>query len=248
VVSYDGTDFAGWQFQKEARSVQGVIEEALARMHGHPVFANGAGRTDSGVHASGQVFNFRTHIAGMEARNFTPALNRLLPRDVRIHSAVQVPDDFDARRSALMREYRYHIYPDRVVPPHLRRYCWGIHKRLDPGLLNRMAVRLVGTHDFTSFAALRDPNDSKFRDVYSAAFFPEGPFLVFRIVGSSFMWRMVRNLVGTLLTLAGDGESPEKVSEILEARDSYRSEMTAPARGLFLHKVLYGEEVERGVY
>jgi len=123
-----------------------------------------------------------------------------------------------------------------------------MYERPDIGLLNRRAVRVVGTHDFTSFAALRDPNTSKFRDIYSAAFFPEGPFLVFRIAGSSFLWRMVRNLVGTILSLAADGEPPEKVTEILESRDPLRSGMSAPARGLFLHKVLYEEDMERGVY
>ncbi|MDR1931210.1 MAG: tRNA pseudouridine(38-40) synthase TruA [Spirochaetales bacterium] len=246
-VAYDGTDFVGWQNQATGRSVQGVLEAALAKIHKHPVTIYGAGRTDSGVHAAGQVFNFYSDIAAIPEERYAPALNRLLPSDVRALCSGGVEETFNSRRDARFREYRYYIYPGRPLPPWLRRYCWD---RAAGGLrrMNAMAAFLPGRRDFTSFAAVGDTNPAKVKDVYSAGFYPSGPFIVFRITGNAFLWRMVRNIVGTITELAGDGAAPEVFRDILAAKKSLHAGMTAPARGLFLHKVLYGGDAQAAVY
>ncbi|MFQ3619685.1 MAG: tRNA pseudouridine(38-40) synthase TruA [Spirochaetales bacterium] len=239
VLSYDGTDFVGWQIQKEGRSVQAVIELALEKIHKHPVHIHAAGRTDSGVHALGQVINFFSDIDTLPAEKFTHALNSLLPFDVRALKSEEVEEGFHARFHARLREYRYYLYPHPIVPPQFRRYCHWLSFRPHVQRLNRMATLIVGTHDFTSFAALGDPNPSKVRTIQSASFFPWGPFLVFRITGTSFLWHMVRNIVGTCLLLDQAGEPPEKILDILHAGNRNLAGDTAPASGLFLHKVEY---------
>jgi tRNA pseudouridine38-40 synthase len=243
-VAYDGTDFVGWQNQDEGRSVQGVLEAALAEIHKHPVTIYGAGRTDSGVHAAGQVFNFYSDIQTIPEERYASALNRLLPPDARALCSAVVEESFNARRDARFREYRYYLYPGRLVPPWLRRYCWG---RPAGGLsrMNAMAAFLAGSHDFTSFAAVGDTNPAKVKEVYSASFFPSNPFIVFRITGNAFLWRMVRNIVGTITQLTQNEAAPEVFRDILAARKSLHEGMTSPARGLFLHKVLYENDVRR---
>jgi tRNA pseudouridine38-40 synthase len=240
-AAYDGTDFVGWQNQASGRSVQGVLEAALARIHKHPVRIYGAGRTDSGVHAAGQVFNFYSGLETIAAERYACALNRLLPHDVRALDSRETGESFNARRCALLREYRYYLYPGRILPPWLRRYAWGIAA---PGLgrMNAMAAFLAGTHDFTSFAAVGDTNPAKVKEIYSASFYVENPFIVFRITGNAFLWRMVRNIVGTIARLASGGAQPEVFRDILTRRESLHAGMSAPARGLFLHKVLYEDD------
>jgi tRNA pseudouridine38-40 synthase len=245
-VSYDGTDFVGWQYQDKGRAVQGVLEAVLAGIHKYPVTIYGAGRTDSGVHAAGQVFNFYSGLETIPEERYASALNRLLPPDVRALDSRETAEAFNARRDARMREYRYYIYPGRLVPPCLRRYSWGT-ALADIRRMNAMAFFLTGAHDFTSFAATGDTNPAKVKEIFSAGFYPEPPFVVFRITGRSFLWRMVRNIVGTITRLAQDGAAPEVFRDILEARESLHRGMTAPARGLFLYKVLY-EDDRRNMY
>ena len=147
-LAYDGTDFAGWQVQKAQRTVQGVIEEALARMHGHPVRIRGAGRTDSGVHATGQVANFHTELDSIPAARWHLALNSYLPPDVRVLESLEADPDFSAKKSARLRVYAYHLLAAEVGPPHLRRYCWKILRRPETAALNRLAAVFLGEHDF----------------------------------------------------------------------------------------------------
>jgi tRNA pseudouridine38-40 synthase len=243
-AAYDGTDFAGWQNQNNGRSVQGVLEAALEKIHKRKVTIYGAGRTDSGVHAAGQVFNFYSDIESIPGDRYASGLNRLLPPDVRALDSREAGESFNSRRDARMREYRYYLYPGRVMPPWRRFYCWSVP---GPRLreMNAMAAFLPGVHDFTGFAAAGDTNPSRVKEIYSAGFYPEGPFIVFRITGNAFLWRMVRNILGTITQLAGNGEAPEVFRDILAARNPEHPGMTAPARGLFLHKVVY--EDGRGI-
>jgi tRNA pseudouridine38-40 synthase len=238
-IAYDGSAYAGWQIQARERSVQGSLEEALERMHGRRIPLTGAGRTDSGVHARGQVAHFDTDIPGIPGEKVAPALNRLLPPDIRILASREVPADFHARYRAVRREYRYYLLPRRIADPFQRPYCWARGDLPDPALLNRYAGPLTGRRDFTSFAAERDPSTSKVRLLESAAFYPEGPYTLFRVVGNAFLWRMVRTIVGTIVEQAVSGADPREMERIIAARNRAAAGATAPARGLFLHGVYY---------
>jgi tRNA pseudouridine38-40 synthase len=243
-LAYDGTEFAGWQVQKDQRTVQGSIEQALERMHGHPVRVLGAGRTDSGVHAIGQVANFHTDLDSIAAGRWHLALNSYLPPDVRVLDSREAPPEFHAKGSARLRVYAYHLLAGEVGPPHLRRHCWKILRRPEVSALNRLAAVFVGEHDFTTFAAAGDSGRSKVRRVVSSCFHPEGPFLVYRIAATSFVWKMVRSLLGTMLEYEAEGRPPAELAQALEARDRSLAGSSAPARGLFLERVVYdGEEL-----
>jgi tRNA pseudouridine38-40 synthase len=243
-LAYDGTDFAGWQVQSRDRTVQGVMEEALARMHGHPVRLRGAGRTDSGVHATGQVASFQSDLDSIVGERWALALNSYLPHDVRVLESREVDDGFRAKESARLRVYAYYLLPAEIGPPHLRRFCWKIARRPDVASLNRLASVFLGEHDFTTFAAAGDPSRSKVRRVVSSCFYPEAPFLVYRVAASSFVWRMVRSMVGTMLEYECAGRAAAELAQALAACDRSLAGSSAPARGLFLERVVYdGEEL-----
>ena len=242
-LAYDGTDFAGWQVQHAQRTVQGAVESALARMLNSPVRVRAAGRTDAGVHAVGQVANFMAPMSFPPER-WAVAINSYLPADIRVLAARPVAAAFDSRRSAVARAYHYQLLSDTVGLPHLRRYCFHLRRRLDLRYLNRAASYLIGEHDFTVFAAAGDSSRSKVRRVISAAFFPRTPFVVFRIVATSFLWKMVRSIVGTLLELADRGAPAADVGQLLARRTRAEVGQTAPARGLFLERVWYPPHLE----
>ncbi len=240
-MAYDGTAYCGWQIQAKDRTVQGELETALAKMHKHPVTTTASGRTDSGVHARGQVVHFDTDIASLGEEKIPKALNSLLPGDVRVVSAREVPGDFHARYAARIRVYHYQLRFGPAPDPWARRYSWTMDTPLDLERLNRMAAEVLGTHDFTAFAAAGDPSPSRVRKILSSGFFPQGPYLVYRVAGTAFLWHMVRSLVGTMVGLARSGGGPEEMRAILEGQDRFAAGTTAPARGLFLEKVLYDE-------
>ena len=241
-ISYDGTDFQGWQIQKSDRTVQGELEKALAALHGYKVNLTGSGRTDSGVHATGQVGNFYTDHKSLPSEKFREALNSHLPPDVRVMESREVSHEFHSRYDARCRVYKYYILNGPVCAAHQRNFCYQTRAPLDFVRLNALAAPLTGIHDFTSFAAQRDPNRNKIRQIYSARFLREGPFIVFRIAGNAFLWRMVRSLVGTLLFLDAEKAEPPYMQSILDGKDRTLAGPCAPARGLFFHKVLYESE------
>lgn len=250
-VAYDGTDFAGWQIQDQQRTVQGVFEEALERIHGHRVRITAAGRTDAGVHALGQVVGFGTELESLTPEVLPRALNAFLPKDVRVLDANVVTAEFDARRSALLRVYRYQLLPGLQLP-HLRRYTLWMRRSPSLSVLNRMAATIVGEHDFTTFAAAGSDGTSAVRRVEQAGFFTEGSLIVFRITATSFLWKMVRSLVGTMLGLEADPgsdllESEARMSKLLGDRSREKVGRTAPAWGLFLERVLYERELSSSV-
>jgi tRNA pseudouridine38-40 synthase len=242
-LAYDGTRFAGWQSQEYERTVQAVLEQVLEKIHGKKVTVVGAGRTDSGVHATGQVAHFDSDHATIPSNRFTDAINACLPHDVRVLESVEADPAFHARYSARLRVYRYYIYNVPIGFPHLRHCCWRIRQPLDINALNRFAALLAGNHDFTSFAAALDPAlkkaESKIRTIVSSAFFRDGDFIVYNIAAPGFLWKMVRTIVGTIVESVALGRSETDFLSILEARDRKRAGRTAPARGLFLEKVHY---------
>jgi len=242
VVSYDGTDYSGWQVQSTDCSVQGEIQTALEDLHDKPMRVTGAGRTDSGVHASGQVCNFYSAKASIPAQKFRDALNARLPGDIRILSSIAVPDSFHSRRDASERQYEYRLYQGPVLPAHAARYTWKPRNMPSLKLLNDMASVICGTHDFTTFAAAGDVSRSKIRTINHAVFLGDGPFILFRINGNAFLWRMVRSLLGTMIDLGNRGGTADSMRGILESCDRSQAGPTAASRGLFLTKVEYGQE------
>jgi tRNA pseudouridine38-40 synthase len=241
LLAYEGTRFSGWQSQKTDRTVQGVIEAALEKIHGTRITVTGAGRTDSGVHATGQVAHFETESDSIPAVKYADALNGNLPHDVRVLESAAAAADFHARNRAVLRVYRYYIYSAPVGLPHLRHYCWRLRTPLDLDTLNRFAALIAGEHDFTSFTAAGDPTEVKVRTVTLSRFSREGDFIVYHIAASSFLWHMVRVIVGTMVDCALDGRSEADFSAIRDARDRNRAGRTAPARGLFLEEVHYAD-------
>lgn len=243
-ISYDGTDFCGWQKQTKAgnetyRTVQGEIEAALQKLLKRKTELVGSGRTDSGVHAAGQIANFSSTIKNMEAENYIQALNSMLPKDVRIVNAEKVALNFNARFSSKSRTYRYFCNTQEFTLAHLTRYTWNIRYMPHLLTLNKMAQILQGEIDFTTFAASGDMSLRKSRYVEKAFFFVQNEMLVFEITANAFLWRMVRSLVGTMIELEKKGGTEREFAEILHACDRKKAGFTAPAQGLFLWKVSY---------
>jgi tRNA pseudouridine38-40 synthase len=248
-LAYDGANFFGWQRQEardkgsssETRTVQGVIEGALEKLHKAPVAVNGSGRTDTGVHAAAQVANFHTAIRGMEACRFVPALNSLLPHDVRVLDARETGAGFHARFDARLRTYRYYFTTRRDALPWELRYAWHIRRQPDIGLLNEYSRLFRGEMDFTAFAIPGDKSKSRFRYIANACFFFEGDKLVFEITANAFLWRMVRSIAGTLIRFEEKKFDPQYLREVIESRNRKLTGPTAPAEGLFLWRVDFGD-------
>jgi tRNA pseudouridine38-40 synthase len=239
LVEYDGGGFAGWQIQPDERTVQGEIEIALATLLGHEARARAAGRTDSGVHACGQVVCFRTH------REISPevvcrALNALLGGDVAVRSVEVVGDDFDPRRSALSRSYEYRIWNRRVRSPFWRNHAWHVVQPLDDAAMQRAAAHLIGEHDFTSLRAAGCDAGNPVRRVTTSdlAASPAG-MLVYRVTATAFLRHMVRNIVGTLVEIGRSRRSADDLPALLAARDRTLAGATAPPHGLCLVRVDY---------
>ncbi len=243
-VAYDGTEFSGYQVQRQGeRTVQSVLEHALRELHGHPVSTVVAGRTDSGVHAVGQYVSFESDRDSISEDRMAAAITSRLPRDVAVLSARVVADGFHARYNAVLRHYTYHLVIAPVQLPHLRHYTWAIPFEPDIGRLRHDAEQLVGRHDFSTFAARRDSNAHMVRTVRYAEFRSEGDRVTFAIGADGFLWHMVRSIVGTLIAREQRRQRGEPVvvsiRELLLARDRSRAGTTAPAAGLFLQNVEY---------
>ena len=239
VVEYDGTDFAGWQVQPEARTVQGVLQETLAGWLGHPVRITASGRTDAGVHALGQVASFVTEV-DRPARAMRDGVNVQLPRDVAIVDAAAVPEAFDPRRWARGKHYRYRWLVRPARSPLRERYCWHVPRGLDAEAMAAGAVHLAGWHDFSSFRASGCQATHPRRHVTDIAVRRHEDEVHLDIRGQGFLRHMVRIIAGTLTEVGRGGRSPGWVREVQEARDRSAGGRTAPARGLTLVEVAYG--------
>ena len=236
VIEYDGTEFVGWQTQANGRSVQEEIEKVLAAVLQEPVSVMGAGRTDSGVHARGQVGSF-TSETPMSAASVRSALNGLLPEDIYIASVEDMPEGFHARHSARERFYRYFIS---LTPSAInRRYEWHVKYDLHVAAMNRIAASLVGEHDFESFCKYAADVEHYRCTLLTSRWIESPGKLTYEIRGNRFLHGMVRALVGTMVDV-GRGYTPEdSFPAIVEARDRRRAGMAAPPHGLFLEEVVY---------
>lgn len=242
LIEYDGAGYNGWQLQKGLPTVQGALEEALERILKCPTRVYGAGRTDAGVHAAGQTAHFSAdwkHRA-IDLRN---ALNAVLPRDTAIHDAVEVPDTFHARHSALWKTYAYRIDTYPVRSPLTHRYAWHAPETLDTAAMAEAATTLVGVHDFAAFGAPTDGTPSTVREISAADWIyqPQACILVFRVRGTGFLRYMVRCLVGTLALVGRGRIDPKEFSLIRASCDRSRAGPSAPPHGLFLESVEYAD-------
>lgn len=252
-ISYDGTNFYGWQRQdnsKTDRTVQGEIEYALERLHKTHVTLYGSGRTDSGVHAVGQAANFFSPIDSIPVKNYPRALNSYLPPDVRIIEAREARQEFNARYSATSRVYRYFISCEPQIHAVQTKYVWHIRKNLDMEKLKAMATLLHGEIDCASFSASGDSSISTCRYIEGVRFFeqnafPTGKLIVFEIEANAFLYRMVRTLCGTFVALASADniksawEAQDVFKKIIDARDRRKALVTAPSEGLFLWQIKF---------
>lgn len=246
ILSYDGTNFNGWQRQKTnfsqrkepLRTVQAELEDVLALIHKQPTVVFGSGRTDTGVHAFAQAAHFFSPILSIPVENYVLALNSRLPHDIRIHHAIEKPQDFHARFSAKSRVYHYHFHCGASPFASQMPYVWALYRSPNIALLNDMAAYLKGELDCTSFAAVQDKSTSKYRYIHHAYFFQnDDDMLVFEIEANAFLWKMVRSIVGTLIQLEKKESSPLEFKKILEARNHGLAGTTAPPQGLFLKRV-----------
>lgn len=239
VIEYDGTDFYGWQKQPRERTVQGVLEETIARVLGHPVRLVGSSRTDRGVHALGQVANFTT-TSPLPVETMLRAFNALLPEDVAIKGVEEVPLDFHARFWAKSKVYEYRLLLRPIRSPLERRFSWHIPEPLDVAAMVQCCRMLIGKRDFSSFRLSGSDTKNPVREMYRAEVVPRPPhhlLLVFEANG--FLRGMVRSIVGTLVEVGKGRITPEDFGRILEARDRSAAAATAPPQGLFLVEVKY---------
>lgn len=240
-LSYDGTAYSGWQVQPGQTTVQGELQRVLTRIEEAPVTVHGSGRTDAGVHALAQVaaFDFRNPIP---PENLQRAMNRLLPKDIRVNTVSEAEPGFHPRHQALAKTYRYRIYRERVCPPFERFFAWHRHSALDERAMERCAQLYVGCHDFRAFAATDErytPEADMRRAIYSAGLHREGAILRFEVRGSGFLKHMVRNLVGALVEVSVGNLSEGDVAAMLASGRRTLGIRTAPPSGLFLVNVEY---------
>jgi tRNA pseudouridine38-40 synthase len=240
-VSYDGTNYHGWQVQPGLPTIQNALQEVLAQLEGEPVLVEGSGRTDAGVHALAQVaaFHLRNPIP---PANLCKAMNRLLDRDIRVLHACEVTSDFHPRYHAVSKTYEYRILRAPVCPPFERRYVYHLPFPVDEKRMTACAPMFEGEHDFSAFAA-SDERDalghSKVRRVFSSRLNCEQDRLIYRVRGSGFLKHMVRNLVGVLIEAGKGNLGPDDIAARLVPGSAVRPGPSAPARGLFLVNVEY---------
>jgi tRNA pseudouridine38-40 synthase len=255
-LAYDGSPFNGWQIQPGLPTVQGTLARALHHITRENVLPQGSGRTDTGVHALGQVASV-TLDSPIPASNLNRALNHILPPSIRVLSIEPVSENFHARHSACRKTYEYRIATQAICSPMLAPYVWNCTWPLNLEAMQEAAGHVIGTFDFTSFAATDEdlatretyesqngfPEKTTVRSIYSSSWHREENLLVYRVTGSGFLHHMVRNLVGTFVDVGRGRTSPEAIPAILNARSRSAAGPTAPPQGLFLLEVEYRPDV-----
>jgi tRNA pseudouridine38-40 synthase len=246
-IEYDGTDFIGWQIQQTGRSIEGALAEAVGRVAGEPVTVHGSGRTDAGVHAVEQVAHFES-AAARTPRQWLLGINSNLPPDVAVRWVREVPPDFDARRSALSRRYRYTVLQQPARSALLRRRVWWVRRPLDYAAMTDASLAWLGEHDFSAFRGAGCQAKSPMRRLISVRVGHRtsdgGALVEFEFVANAFLMHMVRNLVGTLVAIGVGDLAPSEAARILSSRDRKAAGVTAPPGGLALVAVRYPARFE----
>ncbi len=237
-IQYDGTHYAGWQFQKNAKTVQEAIEAVLKKITGERVNLTGSGRTDSGVHAKGQVANFKTR-SELPLKNVQTALNSILPKDIVVSGIEEAGPKFSAQHSAKSKLYRYTIANGDFVDPFIRRFAAKCFYKLDIGAMKRAASFLRGRHDFRSFQTKDGKEKNAVRTIKKITIEKDGYLIYIDIEANGFLYNMARNIVGTLIEVARGKMAEDSVKDIILKKDRRFGGPTAPAQGLCLIKVRY---------
>jgi tRNA pseudouridine38-40 synthase len=240
-IEYAGTSYAGWQVQPNGISIQQVLEEALERLLKERVRVHSSGRTDAGVHALGMPACFAT-TKMIPLKAFTSGLNALLPPDIAVRGAREVPMEFHPRREATSKHYRYTLHVSQNRSPVTRLYSWQLRGPLDIDAMRRGAGFFVGEHDFAAFRGAGCAARTTIRSVHSVEITPQGEFLLVDVTGEGFLRNMVRIMVGTLVEIGLGRRSAMAVREMLEVRDRSAAGITAPPQGLCLVEVIFGNE------
>lgn len=266
VIEYDGTDYAGFQKQKEQKTIQGVLEDCLLQILKEKIKIISAGRTDTGVHALNQIVNFKTR-SQIPLEGLKRGLNGILPQDIIVKEVKEVKDCFHSRYSALSRKYQYFIYNREESSSIFYRYFYRVREKLNIVWMQQAAEYLVGIHDFSSFCAGRPPKRNPYRTIISLECLHEesqnyneifkdsfigailstlakGSFITIKIHADSFLHSMVRIIVGTLIEVGTGRRKPVEIQKILMAKDRRKAGFTAPPQGLFLTEVIYPQGVE----
>ena len=241
LIAYQGTDYRGWQIQPDETTLQGILEEAFFKMTGQKTRITAASRTDTGVHAAGQVACLQND-SRHDPQTLREGLNANLPADVVVLEAAQAPEGFDPRRDAAGKHYRYTIHNSRVRPVFERDFRWHIKKSLDVAAMNLAGACLIGEHDFSAFRGANCTARTTVRTLDRLAWRSEPPALILDVWGRGFLKQMVRNIVGTSVEI-GLGRWPAgKMADILKSRKREEAGRTAPAQGLCLMKVFFDRE------
>ena len=238
IVSYDGTGYCGWQVQPNGITVEEVLNKTISKLTGEDVHVIGASRTDSGVHALGNVAVFDTN-STIPADRMAAALNQRLPEDIVIRHSEEVASDFHPRYCDCSKTYEYHILNAKIPVPTMRNTSYFVSDDLNIDDMRKAASYLIGEHDFVSFCNVRTDVENTVRTIYSLDIEEQGEQLVVRITGNGFLYNMVRIIVGTLVRVGRGFYQPEKVKEILEAQDRKAAGVTAPPQGLYLVGITY---------
>lgn len=241
VVAYDGTNYCGWQVQPNGITIEEVLNKKISALTGEDIHIIGASRTDSGVHAMGNVAVFDTE-SRIPAERMTYALNQKLPDDIVIVKSDEVPHDWHPRyQDALSKTYEYHIYNAQVPNPMKRFHSTFVSFPLDIAKMREGAAYLIGEHDFVSFCNVRTNVEDTVRTIHEIEIIQNGPDIIIRITGNGFLYNMVRIIAGTLLRVGRGFYEPERVKEILEAKERTEAGVTAPPNGLVLVRIDYAE-------
>jgi tRNA pseudouridine38-40 synthase len=238
IIQYDGSKYSGWQIQPGKKTIQGELVEAVSNLTGIRTFVHGASRTDAGVSALGQVALFETE-SNIPTENFIRAINDRLPRDIVITAAEQADAKFELLGDVKSKLYRYTIYLGKHRPVLRVNQCWHIPNKLDITAIDQAAQLLVGTHDFKSFATAKDRRESSIRTIFSITVAAEDKWIYIDVQGNSFLYNMVRNIVGTLVEVGRGRWQPQKMNEILEAKNRTAAGPIAPPEGLCLMWIKY---------
>jgi tRNA pseudouridine38-40 synthase len=237
-ISYDGSSYSGWQYQPGKHTIQGELQQVISTITGFEIKVNGASRTDAGVSALGQVANIFIDTP-IPVKNLAMVISKKLPHEIVVNEAVEVEPDFDAARSAKNKMYRYSLFTGKSRPVLRIRNCWHRPGKLNADAMNKAAQFLVGKKDFKSFAAAADKRDSSVRTIFRCDVKSEDKWIYIETEADGFLYNMVRNIVGTLIEIGRGRWTPEKIKEILEAKDRSSAGPTAHPEGLCLIWIKY---------